>query len=79
MAQDDELFHRSRLVNCGYFMKIILGGTRYSSGFSVTVIHFPFPKIMSVPFSASLKTSPPGASTHSWFVDPHLVAFSETI
>ncbi|KAF8908079.1 heme peroxidase [Gymnopilus junonius] len=23
--QDDELFHRSRLVNCGYFMKIILG------------------------------------------------------
>lgn len=27
--QDDEIFHRSRLVNCGYFMKIILGGTFY--------------------------------------------------
>jgi len=25
-AQDDEIFHRSRLVNCGYFMQIILGG-----------------------------------------------------
>ncbi|KDR70288.1 hypothetical protein GALMADRAFT_255194 [Galerina marginata CBS 339.88] len=24
-AQDDEIFHRSRLVNCGYFMQIILG------------------------------------------------------
>ncbi|KAF9004668.1 heme peroxidase [Cyathus striatus] len=23
--QDDEIFHRSRLVNCGYFMQIILG------------------------------------------------------
>ncbi|KAF4584995.1 hypothetical protein EYR40_001821 [Pleurotus pulmonarius] len=23
--QDDELFHRARLVNCGYFMQIILG------------------------------------------------------
>lgn len=25
--QDDEIFNRSRLVNCGYFMQIILGGT----------------------------------------------------
>jgi hypothetical protein len=25
-TQDDEIFHRSRLVNCGYFMQIILGG-----------------------------------------------------
>lgn len=25
-AQDDEIFHRARLVNCGYFMHIILGG-----------------------------------------------------
>jgi len=25
MAQDDEIFHRSRLVNCGLFMQIILG------------------------------------------------------
>ncbi|KAF9524957.1 heme peroxidase [Crepidotus variabilis] len=25
MLQDDEIFHRSRLVNCGYFMQIILG------------------------------------------------------
>ena len=25
-SQDDEIFHRSRLVNCGYFMQIILGG-----------------------------------------------------
>ncbi|KAJ3876227.1 heme peroxidase [Lentinula edodes] len=24
-AQDDEIFHRSRLVNCGFFMKVILG------------------------------------------------------
>ncbi|KAG2004633.1 heme peroxidase [Coprinopsis cinerea AmutBmut pab1-1] len=24
-AQDDEIFHRARLVNCGYFMHIILG------------------------------------------------------
>jgi hypothetical protein len=24
-AQDDEIFHRSRLVNCGLFMRIILG------------------------------------------------------
>ncbi|KAJ7489461.1 heme peroxidase [Mycena latifolia] len=24
-AQDDEIFNRARLVNCGYFMKIILG------------------------------------------------------
>jgi len=24
--QDDELFHRSRLVNCAFFMKITLGG-----------------------------------------------------
>ena len=24
-AQDDEIFHRTRLVNCGYFMHIILG------------------------------------------------------
>lgn len=23
--QEDELFQRSRLVNCGYFMKVILG------------------------------------------------------
>ncbi|KAF4610183.1 hypothetical protein D9613_010597 [Agrocybe pediades] len=23
--QDDEIFHRSRLVNCGYFMQVILG------------------------------------------------------
>lgn len=23
--QDNELFHRARLVNCGYFMQIILG------------------------------------------------------
>jgi hypothetical protein len=27
MAQDDEIFHRARLVNCGYFMNIILKGT----------------------------------------------------
>lgn len=26
-AQDDEIFQRARLVNCGYFMQIILGGT----------------------------------------------------
>lgn len=26
--QDDEIFQRARLVNCGYFMHIILGGTR---------------------------------------------------
>lgn len=26
MAQDDEIFHRSRLVNCGFFMNIILKG-----------------------------------------------------
>ncbi|CAA7270854.1 unnamed protein product [Cyclocybe aegerita] len=25
MLQDDEIFHRARLVNCGYFMQIILG------------------------------------------------------
>ncbi|TFK65973.1 heme peroxidase [Pluteus cervinus] len=25
IAQDDEIFHRARLVNCGYFMQIILG------------------------------------------------------
>jgi hypothetical protein len=25
MAQDDEIFNRSRLVNCGLFMQIILG------------------------------------------------------
>lgn len=25
ITQDDEIFHRSRLVNCGYFMNIILG------------------------------------------------------
>jgi linoleate 10R-lipoxygenase len=25
LAQDDEIFHRARLVNCGYFMHIILG------------------------------------------------------
>ncbi|KAJ7083708.1 heme peroxidase [Mycena belliarum] len=25
MAQDDEIFNRARLVNCGYFMQIILG------------------------------------------------------
>ncbi|KAF8958408.1 heme peroxidase [Flammula alnicola] len=25
IAQDDEIFHRARLVNCGYFMHIILG------------------------------------------------------
>ncbi|KIK63913.1 hypothetical protein GYMLUDRAFT_40125 [Collybiopsis luxurians FD-317 M1] len=24
-AQDDEIFHRSRLVNCGFYMKVILG------------------------------------------------------
>ncbi|KAF9070659.1 heme peroxidase [Rhodocollybia butyracea] len=24
-AQDDEIFHRARLVNCGFFMKVILG------------------------------------------------------
>lgn len=29
ILQDDELFHRSRLVNCGYFMKVILGGTNF--------------------------------------------------
>jgi linoleate 10R-lipoxygenase len=23
--QDDEIFHRTRLVNCGFFMQIILG------------------------------------------------------
>jgi hypothetical protein len=26
LAQDDEIFNRARLVNCGYFMQIILGG-----------------------------------------------------
>lgn len=25
LAQDDEIFHRARLVNCGFFMKVILG------------------------------------------------------
>lgn len=25
-TQDAELFHRTRLVNCGYFMHIVLGG-----------------------------------------------------
>ncbi len=25
IEQDDEIFHRSRLVNCGFFMQIILG------------------------------------------------------
>lgn len=24
-AQDDEIFHRARLVNCGFFMQVILG------------------------------------------------------
>jgi hypothetical protein len=40
MLQDDEIFHRSRLVNCGYFMKIILGGTRSLSRFLVTADDF---------------------------------------
>jgi hypothetical protein len=26
LAQDDEIFNRARLVNCGYFMRIVLGG-----------------------------------------------------
>ncbi|KAJ7453414.1 hypothetical protein FB451DRAFT_1001487, partial [Mycena latifolia] len=27
LARDDEIFNRARLVDCGYFMKIVLGGT----------------------------------------------------
>lgn len=27
LAQDDEIFNRARLVNCGFFLQIILGGT----------------------------------------------------
>lgn len=30
IEQDDEIFHRTRLVNCGYFMQIILGGMHFS-------------------------------------------------
>ncbi len=26
LEQDEEIFNRARLVNCGYFMQIILGG-----------------------------------------------------
>ena len=40
MLQDDEIFHRSRLVNCGYFMKIILGGTSDLSDFLIISNHF---------------------------------------
>jgi hypothetical protein len=26
LVQDDEIFNRARLVNCGFFLQIILGG-----------------------------------------------------
>lgn len=31
MAQDEEIFQRTRLVNCGFFMHIILGGMFFSA------------------------------------------------
>ncbi|TFK24090.1 heme peroxidase [Coprinopsis marcescibilis] len=38
-VQDDEIFHRTRLVNCGYFMHIILGGecTRHGVRFRLLI------------------------------------------
>ena len=36
--QDDEIFHRTRLVNCGYFMHIILGGIFDLNAFGIAFV-----------------------------------------
>jgi hypothetical protein len=38
-AQDDEIFERARLVNCGLFMHIILGGKFDPGGDAINMIY----------------------------------------
>jgi len=63
-TQDDEIFHRTRLINCGYFMRIILGGNfSICSKQRARLIRT---QTMLVPFSVLFGMGMTGDLTLSW-------------
>ena len=65
LAQDDEIFNRARMVNCGFFLQIILGGTSNVCLTYPCLISY-LSKIMWVQFWGWFVMGPIGVLTLSW-------------